>query len=85
VPDADATRETDTDQGRAILRNLFAAGGETVRMQRPFYDARSRANGFYEHLRAERLCSVGGEFYGGYGWRDLPAVTEERGAAGSDL
>lgn len=39
-----------------------------------FGDARSRSNGFYEHLRAERLHSPSGEFHGGYGWRDLDAV-----------
>jgi maltose O-acetyltransferase len=31
------TRERDTDQRRAILRQLFAAGGDTVWMQPPFY------------------------------------------------
>jgi maltose O-acetyltransferase len=32
-----ATREDDTDQRRAILRQLLGAGGETVWMQPPFY------------------------------------------------
>lgn len=32
-----ATREHETDQRRAILRELFGAGGETVWMQPPFY------------------------------------------------
>jgi hypothetical protein len=34
-------------------------------------DARSRSNGFYEHLGAEKLFAPNGEFHGGYGWRDL--------------
>jgi maltose O-acetyltransferase len=32
-----ATRESDGDQRRAILRRLFGAGGDTVWMQPPFY------------------------------------------------
>ena len=32
-----ATREHDTDERRAILRQLFATGGESVWMQPPFY------------------------------------------------
>ena len=32
-----ATRETEQDERRAILRELFASGGETVWMQPPFY------------------------------------------------
>ena len=32
-----ATRETDEPARRAILRNLFARGGDTVWMQPPFY------------------------------------------------
>jgi maltose O-acetyltransferase len=32
-----ATREHDTEQRRAILRQLFGAGGDTVWMQPPFY------------------------------------------------
>ena len=45
-----------------------------------FGDARSRSNGFYEHLRAERLLSPEGEFHGGYGWRDLTAVAQPGGS-----
>lgn len=41
----------------------------------PFGDARSAANGFYEHLGAVRLPSATGEFHGGYGWPDLAALT----------
>jgi len=40
-----------------------------------FGDARSPSNGFYERLGAERLLSAGGEFDGGYGWRDLHGLT----------
>jgi len=40
-----------------------------------FGDARSPSNGFYERLGAERLLSAGGEFHGGYGWRDLHGLT----------
>ena len=32
-----ATREAETDQRRAILRELFGTGGDTVWMQPPFY------------------------------------------------
>lgn len=42
-----------------------------------FGDARSPSNGFYEHLRAERLQSPQGEFHGGYGWRDLRVLAAE--------
>ena len=31
-----ATRESDRDERRRILRNLFGAGGDTVWMQPPF-------------------------------------------------
>ena len=44
-----------------------------------FGDARSRSNGFYEHLLAERLISPQGEFHGGYGWRDLKALAGQHG------
>jgi GNAT superfamily N-acetyltransferase len=36
-----------------------------------FGEALSPSNGFYEAFGAERLYSPGGEFHGGYGWRDL--------------
>jgi hypothetical protein len=36
-----------------------------------FGDAASPSNGFYEHLRAERLYDERGVFHGGYGWRAL--------------
>jgi GNAT superfamily N-acetyltransferase len=42
-----------------------------------FGDARSPSNGFYERLGAERLQSPGGEFHGGYGWRDLRRLVRD--------
>ena len=36
-----------------------------------FGEATNPSNGFYEAFGAERLQSPGGEFHGGYGWRDL--------------
>src|SRR5215472_4734130 len=39
-----------------------------------FGDAANPSNGFYEAFGAERLYSPGGEFHGGYGWRDLHAL-----------
>ncbi len=41
-----------------------------------FGDAQSPSNGFYEAHGAERLYSDRGEFHGGYGWRDLRALTQ---------
>lgn len=41
-----------------------------------FGDARSRANGFFEHLGAERLLDSEGRFHGGYGWRDLDRLVD---------
>jgi maltose O-acetyltransferase len=35
--DLNATREADTERRRAILRELFAAGGDSVWMQPPFF------------------------------------------------
>jgi GNAT superfamily N-acetyltransferase len=40
-----------------------------------FGDADSPSNRFYEALGAERLLTESGEFHGGYGWRDLRALT----------
>jgi GNAT superfamily N-acetyltransferase len=42
-----------------------------------FGDAASPSNVFYEAMGAERLCAAGGEFHGGYGWRDLRALIEK--------
>lgn len=45
-----------------------------IRSMLLFGDARSAANGFYEHLGAVRLLAPSGEFHGGYGWPDLEAL-----------
>jgi GNAT superfamily N-acetyltransferase len=63
-------------QGRGLGRLLVSRAAERflslgVSSMLLFGDARNRANGFYEHLGAERLYSPEGEFHGGYGWRDL--------------
>lgn len=42
-----------------------------------FGDAQNPSNGFYEALGAERLYSPGGEFHGGYGWRDLHELVKK--------
>ena len=44
-----------------------------------FGDASNPSNGFYEVLGAERLYSGGGEFHGGYGWRDLSQLVTRCG------
>jgi ribosomal protein S18 acetylase RimI-like enzyme len=44
-----------------------------------FGEATNPSNGFYEAFGAERLCSPGGEFHGGYGWRDLQSLTTRCG------
>jgi len=36
-----------------------------------FGEVTNPSNGFYEKFGAERLYGQGGEFHGGYGWRDL--------------
>ncbi len=55
--------------------------GQGVTSMLLFGEAHSPANGFYEHLGAERLLSAAGEFHGGYGWRDLAALLERCGDA----
>jgi GNAT superfamily N-acetyltransferase len=45
-----------------------------------FGDAASPSNGFYEKFGAERLHAEGGQFHGGYGWRDLPGLVGTCGA-----
>ncbi|HET9268695.1 MAG TPA: GNAT family N-acetyltransferase [Vicinamibacterales bacterium] len=62
--------------GRALVRRVadrFLTQGVTSMLL--FGDARSRSNGFYEHLRAVRLLSPEGEFHGGYGWPDLKELS----------
>jgi ribosomal protein S18 acetylase RimI-like enzyme len=58
--------------GRMLLCNVagrFAGQGVTSMLL--FGEANSPSNGFYEAFGAERLYGDGGEFHGGYGWRDL--------------
>jgi GNAT superfamily N-acetyltransferase len=75
-------------QGIGLGRRLIGRVAERflglgVRSMLLFGDARNRSNGFYEHLRAERLVSPSGEFHGGYGWRDLSAVAVQCASAES--
>lgn len=51
-----------------VARRFLERGVDSMLL---FGDARNPSNGFYEHLGAERLYSLQGEFHGGYGWRDL--------------
>jgi ribosomal protein S18 acetylase RimI-like enzyme len=58
--------------GRVLLCSVarrFIERGVTSMLL--FGDATSSSNGFYEKFGAERLYGEGGEFHGGYGWRDL--------------
>jgi ribosomal protein S18 acetylase RimI-like enzyme len=58
--------------GRLLLCNVarrFLERGITSMLL--FGEATNPSNGFYEAFGAERLQSPGGEFHGGYGWRDL--------------
>lgn len=66
--------------GRLLLCHVarrFIANGITSMLL--FGDARSPSNGFYRAFGAERLFSPTGAFHGGYGWRDLRALTERCG------
>ena len=61
--------------GRLLLCNVarrFLERGVTSMLL--FGEATNPSNGFYEAFGAERLCSAGGEFHGGYGWRDLSVL-----------
>lgn len=63
--------------GRALLcavANRFLSRGVSSMLL--FGDANSPSNGFYETMGGERLFSDGGEFHGGYGWRDLRQLAE---------
>jgi len=55
----------------AVAERFLARGIPSMLL---FGDARSPANGFYEHLGAQRLLSPAGEFHGGYGWLDLEVL-----------
>jgi GNAT superfamily N-acetyltransferase len=59
------------------VANRFLDQGMTSMLL--FGDAQSPANGFYEHLGAERLLSAAGEFHGGYGWRNLATLARRGG------
>ena len=66
-------------QGRGFGRRLVTAVADRflthgIRSMLLFGDARSGANGFYEHLGAVRLLAPNDEFNGGYGWPDLEAL-----------
>jgi GNAT superfamily N-acetyltransferase len=41
-----------------------------------FGDANNPSNGFYEHMRGEKLFAENGEFHGGYGWRNLHRLAD---------
>ena len=55
----------------AVAERFLARGMHSMLL---FGDARSAANGFFEHLGATRLLAANGEFHGGYGWPDLEAL-----------
>ena len=55
----------------AVARRFIERGVTSMLL---FGDAASPSNGFYEAFGAERLYGPGGEFNGGYGWRDLNAL-----------
>lgn len=66
-------------QRRGFGRQLVAAVAERFLAREMhsmllFGDARSAANGFFEHLGGERLLAATGEFHGGYGWSDVEAL-----------
>lgn len=63
-------------QRRGLGRRLLIAVARCFREQGVnsmvlFGDAKGPSNGFYEAHGGERICSVEGEFHGGYGWPDL--------------
>jgi ribosomal protein S18 acetylase RimI-like enzyme len=64
--------------GRRLLghvsRRFLARGIDSMLL---FGDASNPSNGFYEAMGAERLYAPGGEFHGGYGWRDLQALAQK--------
>jgi ribosomal protein S18 acetylase RimI-like enzyme len=66
--------------GRLLLCNVarrFIERGITSMLL--FGEATNPSNGFYEAFGAERLYSPGGEFHGGYGWRDLCLLAQQCG------
>ena len=72
-------------QGRGLGRRLICAvatefQNRGIPSMLLFGDARSRSNGFYERMGAQRLLSPEGEFHGCYGWPRLDALTGECGS-----
>src|SRR5262245_31227419 len=68
--------------GRLLLCNVarrFLERGITSMLL--FGEATNPSNGFYEAFGAERLQSPGGEFHGGYGWRDLQLLASRCGGS----
>jgi GNAT superfamily N-acetyltransferase len=67
--------------GRLLLCSVarrFIEGGVTSMLL--FGEAPNPSNGFYERFGAERLYGEGGEFHGGFGWRDLNRLVVNCGA-----
>jgi len=69
-------------QGRGLGRRLLCAAARGlltrgIGSMLLFGDARSPSNGFYERMGAERLFASSGEFHGGYGWRNLTALSKQ--------
>jgi GNAT superfamily N-acetyltransferase len=52
----------------AVARRFIERGVTSMLL---FGEAANPSNAFYEVFGGERLHSPGGEFHGGYGWRDL--------------
>jgi ribosomal protein S18 acetylase RimI-like enzyme len=60
----------------AVARRFIERGVTSMLL---FGEATNPSNGFYEAFGAERLYSSSGEFHGGYGWRDLHQLIQQRG------
>lgn len=63
-------------QGLGLGRRLLLASAEEFLKRNItsvilFGDAKSKSNGFYEHMGGERQFAPNGDFHGAYGWRDL--------------
>ncbi len=63
---------------RVVLAVAERFLARNVRTMLLFANARSAADGFYEHLGAVRLLAASGEFHGGYGWPDIEALIARR-------
>ena len=60
-----------------VARRFLERGVTTMLL---FGEATNPSNGFYEKFGAERLYGEGGEFQGGYGWRNLHSLVANCGA-----